>query len=103
MEHCPDHENRSERLVQVESCVKNLKYNWQSGKDKMNNENSKIWDSIDSKLSSKVFFSIIWTTISILVIVVGFQWGMLMDINHKVDEIAVKQGVIMGELKSIGK
>ena len=100
-EHCPEHELRGERLTKAEACIDNFKYNWNSGRQVMADRAAVMEAEIKNKLNATTFYKIISILITIMVLVVGANWKMMLNIDDKVDGISIKQAVVVEKLEHL--
>ena len=101
--HCPEHENRGDRLTAAEACIKNLKYNWNMGREHMATQVKVLNEEVKSKLSASIFYKVMTLLVAVMFAVLGVQWNILSNIDTKVDSIATKQAVVVSTLENMGK
>ena len=100
-QHCVEHENRSDRLTQAESCLKNLKFNWDEGRRHMQKREEIVEKELRTKLNASTFYKILSILITVLTILIGANWSLMFNIDSKVNNIDKKQAVVISQLEHI--
>ena len=100
-QHCAEHYNNSDRLTSAESCLKNMKFNWDEGRKHMQKREEIVEKELRTKLNSSTFYKILSILLTILALVIGANWTLMFNVDSKVDDIDKKQAVIISQLEHI--
>ena len=101
--HCAEHEQRGDRLTSAEGCIKNLKYNWDMGRQHMAKQVEVITTDLKGKLTASVYYKSMGVLIAVMFAVLGVQWSLLFNMDNTVDRIATDMAVVMSKLENLEK
>ena len=98
-----------DRVIKLEAEFSAVKRDGHAKLNDLADEVTDLWLELKTKLTSKAFAWVVGGLVFIMAWIIVFmmtsvekkfntQWELMMDINHKVDVIAVNQGKVYGKL-----
>ena len=101
MEHCKEHEERTICISRLKAESEANKLNWAEGRKLMALRADRMDNEIDRKLNISTFYKIVGFFVVITMAMFGAQWSLLFEIDKKLDDVSIRQAVVMNRLEHL--